>query len=281
VKLSAVLVECVVNISEGRDTALLSRLDAAAGSSLVDRHSDPDHHRSVFTLAGPADQVAPAARALAAATVAALDLRRHDGAHPRLGVLDVVPFVPYAPGQLPPADLGLAETLRDQFATWLADELGVPAFCYGPRPDGTVRSLPEVRREAFTTLVPDAGPATPHPSAGATAVGARRVLVAYNVWVSDVAISRAVARLVRGPAVRALGLAVGTRAQVSCNLIEPALVGPDLLYDQVVTAVTQAGGTVLGTELVGLLPAAVLERIPPERWASLDLSADRTVEARL
>lgn len=280
-KLSAVLVECVVNISEGRDTALLSRLDAAAGSSLVDRHSDPDHHRSVFTLAGPADQVAPAARALAAATVAALDLRRHDGAHPRLGVLDVVPFVPYAPGQLPPADLGLAETLRDQFATWLADELGVPAFCYGPRPDGTVRSLPEVRREAFTTLVPDAGPATPHPSAGATAVGARRVLVAYNVWVSDVAISRAVARLVRGPAVRALGLAVGTRAQVSCNLIEPALVGPDLLYDQVVTAVTQAGGTVLGTELVGLLPAAVLERIPPERWASLDLSADRTVEARL
>jgi glutamate formiminotransferase len=281
VKLSDVLVECVVNISEGRDAAVLTQLDAAAGSTLADRHSDPDHHRSVYTLAGPADLVAQGARHLAAATVAALDLRQHQGAHPRLGVLDVVPFVPYAPGQLPPADLGLAETMRDEFATWLADELGVPTFCYGPRADGTARSLPEVRREAFVTLVPDAGPATPHPSAGACAVGARPVLVAYNVWVGDVEIARAVAPLVRGPAVRALGLAVGTRAQVSCNLIEPALVGPDALYDQVAAAVLDAGGTVLGAELVGLLPAAVLERIPPERWASLDLSADRTVEARL
>ena len=257
-KLSGVLVECVINISEGRDETVLAHLDAAAGPQLLDRHRDPDHHRSVYTLAGPAEVVAEAARRLARATVAIVDLGHHRGVHPRLGVLDVVPFVPYAPGQLPPTDLGEVETLRDEFAAWLGHELGVPAFCYGPKPDGSARSLPEVRRGAFSTLAPDAGPPTPHPTAGACAVGARQVLVAYNVWVSDLETAKAVAPLVRGPAVRALGLAVGTRAQVSCNLIDPALVGPDALYDQVVTAVARVGGTVLGAELVGLVPAAVL-----------------------
>jgi len=101
------------------------------------------------------------------------------------------------------------------------------------------------------------------------------------VWVSSHQVARAVAAAVRGPAVRALGLSVGDRAQVSCNLIEPAVIGPDALYDAVAEQVTRAGGAVVGAELVGLLPAAVLERIPPERWALLGLAADRTVEARL
>jgi glutamate formiminotransferase len=276
-----VLIECVVNLSEGRDQAILSALDAAAGPSLRDRHSDPDHHRSVYTLVGDDTDVVASTRSLAVAALHALDLASHVGAHPRLGVLDVVPFVPYERGQPAPHDLGHVTALRDDFARWLADEHGVPAFTYGPLGGGRSRSLPELRRQAFKELQPDAGPATPHPTAGACAVGARGVLVAYNVWVSSLEIATAVAPLVRGPAVRALGLATGPRAQVSCNLIDPDVYGPDRLYDTVAELAASAGGHALGAELVGLIPSAVLERIPDARWPELDLAAERTVEARL
>jgi glutamate formiminotransferase len=276
-----VLIECVVNLSEGRDQAILSALDAAAGPTLRDRHSDPDHHRSVYTLVGDDTEVVASARSLAAAAVRRLDLASHVGAHPRLGVLDVVPFVPYKPGRPAPHDLHQVTALRDDFAQWLAREHGVPAFTYGPLAGGGSRSLPDLRRQAFKELQPDAGPATPHPTAGATAVGARAVLVAYNVWVSSVEIATEVAPAVREPAVRALGLAVGRRAQVSCNLVEPDVYGPDRLYDTVAELAAKAGGRALGAELVGLIPSAVLEHIPAARWPELDLAAERTVEARL
>ena len=107
------------------------------------------------------------------------------------------------------------------------------------------------------------------------------MLVAYNVWVSSVEVAEAVAPLVRSPQVRALGLAVGDRAQVSCNLVAPADVGPAQLYDAVATEVAAAGGDVLGAELVGLLPGSVLAAIPPARWPELGLSEEVTVEARL
>jgi glutamate formiminotransferase len=107
------------------------------------------------------------------------------------------------------------------------------------------------------------------------------VLVAYNVWVSSVEVARTVAPLVRGPAVRALGLAVGRRAQVSCNLVNPAEVNPAQAYDTVRHLVEEAGGAVEGAELVGLLPAAVLQAIPASRWGRLGLGAEMTVEARL
>jgi glutamate formiminotransferase len=280
------LVECVVNVSEGRDLDVLSQLAAAAGPALLDLHRDPDHNRSVLTLAGPAEAVAEGARSLAAATVARLDLREHAGAHPRLGVLDVVPFVPYEPGGLPPDDLSAAVVLRDEFARWIGAELGVPSFLYGPLPGGRARTLPAVRRHAFGAakaggLTPDDGPAVPDPRTGATAVGARPVLVAYNVWVSSVEVARRVAPLVRRAEVRALGLAVGARAQVSCNLIEPARYGPGVLYDAVAALVTQAGGTVQGGELVGLLPEVVLTAVPASRWRELGLSEEATVESRL
>ena len=124
-------------------------------------------------------------------------------------------------------------------------------------------------------------PAQADPRSGATAVGARRVLVAYNVWVSSAEVARRVAPLARGPAVRALGLAVGARAQVSCNLVDPGRYGPDRLYDEVAALVTAAGGTVEGAELVGLIPEAVLAAVPHERWAALGLSDGATVESRL
>jgi glutamate formiminotransferase / 5-formyltetrahydrofolate cyclo-ligase len=278
-----VIVECVVNVSEGRDQVILDELAAAAEPVLLDLHRDRDHHRSVFTLAGEADAVDEAARALAAVSVARLDLGHHVGAHPRLGVLDVVPFVPYRPGRIPGPDQDLAAVLplRDAFARWLGHTLGVPSFLYGPLPSGGSRTLPQVRRDAFNGLVPDFGPARPHHTAGATAVGARRVLVAYNVWVSSVAVARLVAPLARGPMVRALGLAVGDRAQVSCNLIDPGQFGPQQLYDQVSRLVAEAGGTVVGAELVGLLPAPVLHRIPPARWPELGLVEAGTIEAAL
>jgi glutamate formiminotransferase / 5-formyltetrahydrofolate cyclo-ligase len=285
-----VIVECVVNVSEGRALDVIASLAAAAGPTLRDLHRDPDHHRSVLTLAGEAADVADGARTLAAATVARLDLRRHDGAHPRLGVLDVVPFVPYAPGGPAPKDLSGAAALRDEFARWLADELGVPSFLYGPLPGGRARTLPEIQRHAFDEaapgrLTPDFGPARADPRTGATAVGARQVLVAYNVWVSSAAVARRVAPLVRRPEVRALALAVGPRAQVSCNLIDPGRYGPEKLYDAVAALVAHAdagaGAKVQGAELVGLVPESVLAAVPTARWAELGLSADSTVESRL
>jgi glutamate formiminotransferase len=274
-------IECVVNLSEGRDQAFLSELAEAARPVLLDLHRDPDHHRSVFTLAGESENVAQAARVLARASVTRLDLGPHQGAHPRRGVVDVVPFVPYTPGRMPSHDLGAVVALRDAFGQWMSATLGVPTFLYGPLPGGGTRTLPQVRRDAFSTLPPDFGPRQPHPTAGATAVGARSVLVAYNVGVSSLEVARLVAPLVRGPAVRALGLAVGEGAQVSCNLVDPARLGPARAYDAVRRLVEEAGGAVTGAELVGLLPEAVLRAIPPSRWIELDLSTDKTVEARL
>ena len=282
------LVECVLNVSEGRDLAVLGALSDAAGELLLDRHEDPHHHRSVFTLAGRADDVEDAARSLARIAVASVDLGAHDGVHPRLGALDVAPFVPYALGAAPPSDLAEVVVLRDAFARWLARELRVPAFLYGPLGGSQARTLPEVRRGAFARFAPDFGPRAPHATAGATAVGARSVLVAYNVWVESVSeghraveIARSVASRVRGPQVRTLGLQVGDRAQVSCNLVAPALVGPAEVYDAVAAEVDEAGGHVTGAELVGLVPAVVLGGIPTLRWPELGLAESATVEARL
>lgn len=262
------MLECVINISEGRDLALVDRLAALAGDHLLDSHSDPHHHRSVITVIGE-----EAARAVATGTVDALDLRDHDGVHPRLGVLDVVPFT-----ALHGSTDAEAIDARDRFAIWLADAHGVPCFLYGPE-----RSLPDVRREAFRSLAPDMGPPSPHPTAGATAVGQRGVLVAYNVWIAhgDLTMARAVAAKVRGPGMRTLGLQVGGRLQVSMNLIDPMSVGPAEAFDRVALAADAAGASTLGAELVGLLPEAVLRAVPTERWSELDLSEDRTIEWRL
>jgi glutamate formiminotransferase / 5-formyltetrahydrofolate cyclo-ligase len=254
---------CVVNVSEGRSATVLEALAAAAGPDLLDLHVDPFHHRAVLTLVG-----GDAPRAVAAEAVRRIDLRRHAGAHPRLGAVDVVPFVP-----LEGATTDEAVAARDGFARWAADALGVPAFRYG----GGGASLPEVRRGARTHPPDDGGP-LPHPTAGAVAVGARAVLVAYNVVLAepDLARARRVAAAVRGPAVRALGLRVGDQVQVSMNLVAPAEVGPAAAFDAVA-----ALAPVLRGELVGLLPDAVLRAVDPSRWAALDLAEDRTIEARL
>ena len=144
---------------------VLAELAAAASPLLLDVHRDPHHHRSVFTLAGEADPLAAAARHLAEATVARLELTGHEGVHPRLGVLDVVPFTPYLPDRPPPTDLRAAVALRDDFARWLSRDLGVPSFLYGPLPGGADRTLPQLRRDAFATHGPRFRSAAP-PSHG-------------------------------------------------------------------------------------------------------------------
>jgi glutamate formiminotransferase len=257
-----------VNVSEGRREPTIAAIAGAADRCLLDVHRDPHHNRSVLTLAGDGD-LEEAVRAMAAEAVHRIDLRGHVGAHPRLGAVDVVPFVP-----LTGATMAEAVAARDRFAAWVADELDLPCFLYGPE-----RSLPEVRRQAFAGIEPDAGPPVPHPTAGAVCAGARPVLVAYNVWLggeADPGRARAVAVAVRGPAVRALGLDVGGHAQVSMNLVEPLAFGPDRAYDEVA-----ARAPVARAELVGLLPEAVLDAVPRGRWAQLDLDPSRTIEGRL
>ena len=278
------VLECVVNVSEGRDAGVVGAIAAAGADALLDVHTDRDHHRSVLTLAGAGPRLEDAVREVARATVQRIDLGLHQGAHPRLGALDVVPFVPLEPlgpgGTLGGAgsDLTPAIEARDRFAVWAAEELGLPCFCYGPE-----RTLPEVRRDAFGPLSPDTGPLEPHPTAGACAVGARHLLVAYNVWLTtpDLRVARAVAAAIRGPGVRALGLAVGKATQVSCNLVDPFVVGPAEVYEAVRRLAADAGTGVDRAELVGLAPAAVVEAVPPARRAALDLGPESTIEGRL
>ena len=257
------MLECVINISEGRDLEIIDRIARTAGRDLLDVHSDGDHNRSVLTVVGTA-----APRSIARATVESLDLRTHTGVHPRIGVLDVVPFVP-----LDGSTFDDALRARDEFASWIAVELGVPSFLYGPE-----RSLPDVRRGAFDPLVPDVGPAVPHPTAGAVAVGARGTMLAWNLWLvePDLALARSIASAIRGPGVRALGLQVGEEVQVSMNLIDPLEMGPSEVYDRV-----SAMAEVRRAELVGLIPRVLFDAVEVDRRATLDLSADRTIEARL
>lgn len=257
------MLECVLNVSEGRDLERVQAIADAAGSHLLDLHVDADHNRSVLTVAG-----AEAAWEVSSTCLELVDISHHEGVHPRLGALDVVPFVPLGRATLPDA---VAE--RDRFAARLAERHGLPCFLYGPG-----RSLPLVRREAFKTLLPDVGPDAAHPRWGAVAVGARDVLVAYNIWL-DPADRDAAARLaseLRGPAVRALAMEVTGAVQVSMNLLDPIAVGPLEVYEHVASR-----ADIVRTELVGLVPRAVLERIPPPLWTSLDLSEDRTIERRL
>ena len=276
------LFECVVNVSEGRDHATIDALASEGDPTTIDVHSDPHHNRTVLTLAGSREILGGAIRRIAALAVERIDIRVHSGAHPRLGALDVVPFVDLSelawsgpspsPASPPVPGTGACEQ-RDEFARWASERLGLPCFLYGDE-----RSLPEVRRSAWRSLDPDVGPSHPHPTAGAAAVGCRPILVAYNLWLErpDLGAARAVAAVIRSPRVRALGLAVGSHVQVSCNLLRPFEFGPGRVYDAV-----EQHLPVARAELVGLIPRAVLHAEAMSRWEQLALSEESTIEARL
>lgn len=220
-------------------------------------------------------------RALATETIETVDLRDHEGIHPRIGALDVVPFVSLERderGFISNGSIESAISARNLFMAWAARTLDLPCFSYGPE-----RSLPEVRRDAFRSIKPDTGPDAPHPTAGASAVGARPILVAYNVWLTttNVDLARSIAKSIRAPSVRALGMQVVNATQVSCNLIDPFETGPEPVYDAIARLAESAGASVIRGELVGLAPTKVVEAIPQHRRAELGLSPEQTLEARL
>jgi glutamate formiminotransferase len=295
-----VLIECVPNFSEGRDGALIARLEAAAdsvsGAALLDSHRDPDHNRTVLTLAGTPQAVSEAVfRAVRLATDE-IDLTRHAGVHPRIGAADVVPFVP-----LEGASLDDCRALAEALAERLARELELPVYLYaGSARTPERRRLPWIRSPGFEGLAaalasperaPDLGPARPHPTAGAVAVGARGLLVAFNLDLDteDLRIARRVARLVREssgglPSVQARGMRLVDqgRVMVSMNLTCPAEVGPGRVYREVARVAAAEGVRVAGAEVVGLIPrAAALECAHALLNLAGEPLAERTLEARL
>jgi len=274
------LLECVPNISEGRDAALLRVLGAsieAEGATLVDVHSDPDHHRSVFTFLGPPAPVERAALALALAALARIDLRRHRGGHPRIGAVDVVPFVP-----LRDAAMSDAVAAAHRMGRALAVTAGVPVFFYGEAAMTEAhRELPPLRRGGFEGLAArlaradgaaDIGPSVPHPTAGATIVGARRPLVAFNAALAtaDIEVARTIARSIRESspsglsAVRTLALELHSRgiAQVAMNLLDFRRTPPAVAAARVDEEACRFGTRVAFYELVGCAPASLFARWP-------------------
>ena len=256
------MLECVVNISEGQSPETLANLSAAVAADLLDVHTDHDHHRSVFTLHG-----AHAPRHLAACAVDLLNIHQHAGVHPRLGVVDVVPFV-----ALDNTTFDEAIDARNAFAQWAANELGVPSFYYGPE-----RTLPDIRRTAWTSLFPDVGPRIAHPTAGAICVGVREVLVAYNIFLIDTTMktAREIVLNIRQPGLRALSFLVDGHAQISMNLTDLDTINVDAAYDLVAQY-----GNIARAELVGLMPLSALTKIERGRWSQLDIGVDKTIEAR-
>lgn len=273
------LIECIPNISDGRHQGVLADCAAAirrSGAALLDTHTDPDHNRSVFSFAGSVARVEAAALALVEVATARIDLREHRGVHPRMGAVDVMPFVPLGNTTLD-ACADLARRVGEQVAARFA----LPVLLYeaaARTPDR--RHLEAVRRGGFEGLgthlatsawTPDFGPTRPHPTAGAIAIGARRTLVAFNVNLktNDLAVAQAIAHAIRArdgglPAVKALGLPLESRGlvQVSMNLVDFAVTPPVVAFDHIVAEATRYGVTVLESELVGLAPAAALPDDP-------------------
>jgi len=267
------IVECVPNVSEGRDPARLARVAAAVRATpvtLADVHADPDHHRSVFTFLGEPAAVAAGALALADAVLAEIDMREHRGIHPRIGALDVLPFVP-----LSDTPMSVAVALAHAVGATLATRHALPVYYYGEaarRPER--RALRELRHGEYEGLAarlgveegrPDDGPARFDPRRGAILVGARGVLVAYNVWLAsdDLTAARAIAREVRASggglaAVQALGLPLASRGrvQVSMNLLDHRVTPIPAAYDRVAQAAARRGIAIERAELVGLAPRA-------------------------
>jgi glutamate formiminotransferase len=278
------MLECVPNVAEGQRRDVVDALAATCGASLLDVHTDPDHHRSVFTLAGPGFRDAETAAAALARDVASrLDLTDHEGVHPRFGVLDVVPFCALD------EDHEVAASAAIAFGEWASVELDLPVFLYDDA-DPLRRSLPELRAEAFVRRVPDLGPRAPHPTLGAVAVGARPPLVAVNCWLdtNDVIVAREIAHHVRErdgglAGVRALGLLLESEdvVQVSMNLVDLPVTGVEDACTEVRRLAGRDDWTITQVEIVGLVPAIEADRWSEEFRAWSKLGDDLTIEARL
>ena len=293
------MLECVPNVSEGRSREIVAALGRAItqvpGVRLASVHIDPDHHRSVFTFLGAPEAVQAAALTLARAVFAQVDMRAHEGIHPRLGALDVLPFVPLH-------GLGMAEAtaVARAVAARLAEEHQLPVYLYGAAATAPERrSLLAVRAGQYEGLPtrladpswrPDYGPARFDPRLGAVLVGARDVLVAYNVWLEgdDLAAARAIARAVREsagglPALQALGARLARRGivQVAMNLLDYRVTSLPQAFDAVRAAAARRGIGVRRGELVGLAPRAAFAGRSPESVGLVDFDAAGYLESYL
>lgn len=290
------LVQCVPNFSEGRDPRVLAALQDAVTSvaevMLLDIHADPWHHRSVFTVAGAPAAVAEAAFRATRTAVERIDLTEHRGEHPRIGAADVVPFAP-----LRGLRLRECAALARRVGARIAAELDVPVYLYGSAARHPDRArLHAIRRRGVAELAgriaqdrdaqPDFGPARLHPTAGATAVGARQLLVAFNVALDtdDVGLARRIARGVRSssgglPAVQAQGFLVDDRAQVSMNLINVDVTPPGAAFWAVLKRAEAAGVAVHHSEIVGLIPERAADGW--ERWRLREPIAAKLLEPRI
>ncbi len=294
------LIECVPNFSEGRDRTQVDALEAAIkrtdGVLLLDRTSDWDHHRSVITFAGRPGAVLEAAVRVTAEAARLIDLNQHRGIHPRVGAIDVLPFVPLAG-----SSLEQCVELAHQAGARIQQELGLPVYFYGAaalRPERG--ALENVRRGGFEGLLeatladsaraPDLGGPALHGTAGAVLIGARKILIAFNINLrsSDLQLARSIARSIRAsngglPAVKALGLALATRrlVQVSINLTDYEQTPLHRVYAEVAQRAAAAGVAIEDTEIIGLLPRIAYEQAIADGVPLPEDSADRILEERL
>jgi glutamate formiminotransferase len=269
-------VECVPNVSEGADAttldAIAESIAGVTGSWLLDRTADPDHGRAVFTLAGYPGRVMVAMEAAVGVAIERIDLNDHDGRHPRIGAVDVIPFVPLGDTTMEQCVAGARE-----FGARLAERYELPVFLYAAAATTPERRiLAHVRRPRFEGLAeamaqpggrPDFGPTRPHPTAGATVVGARPFLIAYNIQLSttDVAVARRIAARIRErdgglPGVQALGIELASQgcAQLSMNLLDHEATPLWQVWEEAERLAAEERVSLLDSELIGLAPAAAL-----------------------
>lgn len=268
------LVECIPNVSEGRRPEVVRELavplTSRADVRLLHTHSDVDHNRTVFTVVGEPAAMLEAMAQLYLDALERIDMRRHDGAHPRVGAVDVCPFVPLPEHGTEMADcVALARRLGER----VGNDLALPVFLYREAASAAERhDLSVVRRGQFEGLAarlddaawrPDFGPAAPHPSGGATVIGARGPLIAYNMVLdsAELRIAREVAVVVRAssggfPGVKAIGVELRSRhlTQVSMNIEDPVTTPLEVVSDEVQAQAAARGAYVLESELVGLIP---------------------------
>ena len=293
------LIEAVPNVSEGRRPEVIETLAAAiadsSGVDLLDTSSDAAHNRTVFTLVGEGAALRTALLALYAVAVERIDLRIHVGEHPRIGAVDVVPLVP-----LDPADMPVCISVATELGASVADRFDIPVYLYEDAarlPER--RRLETIRRGGFEGLKekmraktwhPDFGPRSPHPSAGASAIGARRILIAYNVNLEtdDLDIAQRIARTVRGSdgglaSVKAIGVRTGQPdvVQVSINVIDYERTSLHRVFEAVQREANRLGVGIRDSEIVGLIPAAALLPAATRQLKLKGFTMDRILECRL
>ncbi len=299
-KLNSSLIECVPNFSEGRDQAALDALEksiaSVRGSFVLHGTRDCDHNRSVITFAGNSEAVLESAVRAAEKAAELIDLNHHRGVHPRLGALDVLPFIP-----LGAATLQECVELARRAGNRIWKELGIPVYFYEAaalRPDRV--KLEDVRRGQFEGLReavrideskrPDVGGPSLHPRAGAVIVGARKILIAYNINLrtADLDVAKSIAKRIRAssgglPGVKALGLPLLSRGlvQVSTNITDFEQTPVHVVYSEVVRLAAAQGVEIEESELVGLMPRTAIESAAAGLLKMSQFDSQRVIENRI